>query len=312
MLQGFCHPEMGSPYFTDHILPSVGRAGWSTGVTSAQSTCSAQGRRGGAGIACRCLVPRVNEPGVRSFYGGALPDVPSLTLVFGDGEAQPSAHTASSPPLVAVSRVGLPDDGFNGRCSGGSRRHGIVSIGKVGQLNCRRNLARRSGCVYESLRLQAAQYDLSQEDECSAFLRATKVDAGSAWMIKPAVSSFGRGIRYLPPGTAYGEAKRICRSQRRGAGLPVRLEGAGLRLVAMRYIEPMLVTGGFKVDFRSYLLVARTRPALAFVHDGFARRADLPFNGSSASAAVHGARAAQLLRRPPVPFSSSITLLPES
>ena len=56
--------------------------------------------------------------------------------------------------------------------------------------------------------------------------------------------------------------------------------------MAMRYVPPMLVSGR-KVELRSYLLLARTRPVLAFTHEGIARRADFAYDAASTTPAAH-------------------------
>lgn len=174
---------------------------------------------------------------------------------------------------MAVSRIGFPGDGINPFCSGGSRLYGIISIGKAGQLRCRRQFARDHGCVFESLRLQAVQYDLTLREDCAAFRSEAQVGA-HGWLLKPAVGSFGRGIRYIPPLEAGAEAARQC------AG------GVG-RGIAMANVESATLDGGRKFDLRSHLLVARTRPLLAFYGRGIVRRADEPYNASSSEPKAH-------------------------
>ena len=256
----WCHPELGSQFSLHGILPMVGEAG-----TLAGSRCSIQ--RGDKGLQCPCVRVRSNAKSILQIPGAA-PD--SVALFFADSKSLLQSSDA------AVGRVGVPGDGVEARCAGGSALWGIVSVGKAGQLECRRKLARRAGCSYESLRLQAPQYVLSSPAECAQWMEATKA-GGHGWMLKPTVGSFGRGITYLPPDKAHAEALERC-----GAGARRRRSLRRRRLLqqkpgprpqprrswlAMRYVPPMLV-GGHKVELRSYLLIARTRPLLAFTHEG--------------------------------------------
>ena len=125
---------------------------------------------------CRCLVVTPREISVHAFYGVASHSVAPLTLYFGDGPPSmvyvrgqwkqlsdtsgadaPHEHAVAlatgADRRVAVSRVGIPGDGMNPWCSGGSAVR--FSIGKAGQLECRRTYAKRLGCQYEGLGLQA-------------------------------------------------------------------------------------------------------------------------------------------------------------
>ena len=137
---------------------------------------------------------------------------------------------------------------------------------------------------------------LSSPAECAQWIEATKA-GGHGWMLKPTVGSFGRGITYLPPDKAHAEALERCgggagRRRRRLRRRRLLQQKQGPRpqprrsWLAMRYVPPMLV-GGHKVELRSYLLIARTRPLLAFTHEGIARRADFAYDAASNKPAAH-------------------------
>ena len=277
----------GPPAPVTGFMAAVGQVGWQSepGPISGTTACrtdsrsplSSGTRRPQLSESCLCLhLPTLRDGAISAFYDGVQPAQLHLpTLHFGDGTAANIVEHV--PTAVAVSRVGVAGDGFDPLCSGGSRVR--VSIGKTGQLACRRALAQRLGCDYESLGMQAVQYDLAKAADCAAFLRdaraAVHASPPMAFILKPAIGSFGRSIHYVPPSEAYARAEPLC--QRSAASAPT---------LAMRYVEPLLLRG-HKVDARSYLLIARTRPALVFWHRGFARRADVAFNRSDASPAIH-------------------------
>ena len=153
-------------------MQAVGRVGVSVGPGSAcqppQMPVSARER---PRRSCRCLVVTPRDTSVHAFYGVASHSVAPLTLYFGDGPpsmvsvrgqwkqlsdtsgADAVALATGADRRVAVSRVGIPGDGMNPWCSGGSAVR--FSIGKAGQLECRRTYAKRLGCQYEGLGLQA-------------------------------------------------------------------------------------------------------------------------------------------------------------
>ena len=81
----------------------------------------------------------------------------------------------------------------------------------------------------------------STPGDCHAWIERTNESvAGHAWLLKPVVSSLGRGIRYLQAGAStHAEAKRLCGKQPES------------RMLAMRYIQPATIGGGHKFDFRS-------------------------------------------------------------
>ena len=272
----WCHPELGAQFSLLGILPMVGDVGTLDG-----GHCSI--RRGDQGLKCPCVRVRSNAKSIAQIPG-ATPD--RVALFFADSTRLLQSSDA------AVGRVGVPGDGVEARCAGGSAIWGIVSVGKAGQLECRRKLARRAGCSYEGLRLQAPQYVLSSPGECAQWIEATKA-GGHGWMLKPTVGSFGRGITYLPPDKAHAEALERCGAGAGRRGRRLLQQKPGPRptqprrsWLAMRYVPPMLV-GGHKVELRSYLLIARTRPLLAFTHEGIARRADFAYDAASSKPAAH-------------------------
>ena len=202
----FCHPELARPWVVKDFMSPVGKVGFSSGPSQACQTAGAGKLRGGS--QCHCLIVTPRQAAVRTFYSGdrSQREAP-LTLFFGDSP-RPSRGGATA---VAVSRVGLPGDGINPRCSGGSAVR--VSIGKAGQLECRRDYAQRQGCSYESLGLQARQYSPADRADCEAFLHDSAAPTAGAYLLKPAIGSFGRSIRYLPPGSGHAEAQRHCGGQ---------------------------------------------------------------------------------------------------
>mgnify|MGYP002631367703 CR=1 FL=1 len=302
MSPSFCHPEFmrssPSPAVAD-FMAAVGRVGWrlEEGPATGTSKCSAIGQLAPPRShprACRCLVlPTLRPEAVSAFYHGhANPESQGPaqwpTLHFSDGTIE-GAAAGTATVAVAVSRVGVQADGINPRCSGGSAVR--VNIGKAGQLECRRALAGRLGCQYDALELQAAQYDLSRQPDCLSFLRDAwqaqqrhrrQPAAAHAFLLKPAIGSFGRNIRYVPPDAAYEMATALCG--------PTRAQSArassGSTMVAMRYVQPLLL-GGRKLDARSYTLISRTRPQLVWWHRGFARRCDKVFNVSDPDPHIH-------------------------
>ena len=186
-----CHSEFAGPYART-LLATLGEFGWESCGTTIRNRTARD---------CNCLRLRLSPNATAAFYG-ALPRPPLVEpplFVFGDvvgsegGEI--SGHTGGR---VLMSRIGLPGDGINPMCSGGCALYGVQSIGKAGQLACRRSFTRRAGCEYESLGLQAAQYDLSIEHDCAAWRQAARA-ADHAWLLKPAVSAFGIGIRCVRP-----------------------------------------------------------------------------------------------------------------
>ena len=136
-----CHPELHAHY-VDSSMQAVGRMGVSSGPGEA-----CQPRQGTKARSCRCLVVTPRPKSIRVFYGDASHSVAPLTLYFGDGPRDAS-RVAARHEHVAVSRVGIPGDGINPLCSGGSAVR--ISIGKAGQLECRRAYAKRLGCQYEA------------------------------------------------------------------------------------------------------------------------------------------------------------------
>ena len=138
-----------------------------------------------------------------------------------------------------------------------------------------RTIAERSaGCTIDAV---AVPRTYVLPSACGAF--ASSVDRGTtrAWLLKPARSQHGQGIRHLSSAQARTFAAR-CEEETRAQPL-----------VAQENIEPLPIEGGFKFDLRAYMLVIGRagRPPIAYFHEGFARRANTAYDSSASANSVH-------------------------
>jgi hypothetical protein len=155
---------------------------------------------------------------------------------------------------------------------------GCVGGAKSLQLECRRRLARAHGCEYEELGIQPAQYNLLHLDDCKRFFEDAEKHPERAeiyYLSKPTFTFHGAGIR-IHHGIAPTLKNEFgaCKSPK--------------NMILMDYIaNPATMMGGYKFDFRTYMLVASLKPQLVFYHDGFVRKSDKRFTLESKDLNVH-------------------------
>jgi len=163
------------------------------------------------------------------------------------------------PPLLKRGKEMLNSIGVSG-CIGGS---------KILQLECRRNLANRSGCSYDTdLRLQPRQFRLDTKSECRQLLEFAGAVPDKLWLFKPSNTFHGSGIKVLNGLSEVQIQARNCQHPRNA--------------IIMEYISsPATITNGHKFDLRSYLLVGSLDPQLVFYADGFIRRSETKYATAS-------------------------------
>ena len=152
---------------------------------------------------------------------------------------------------------------------------GCIGGSKTLQLSCRRQLAKDSGCAYDSLEIQPPQYNMLQTEECQRFFAVADRPelAEKLYLSKPAYTYHGAGIRLMRLKELRAEYG-ACRKPRHA--------------IVMDYIaKPATMRGGYKYDFRSYLLVASLKPQLVFLHDGFVRKSDKVYDADARDLNVH-------------------------
>lgn len=149
-------------------------------------------------------------------------------------------------------------------CLGGSKRQ---------QLLCRADFAKRQGCDFAELGIQPAQYDLSDAVQCERFLQLA--EPNKSYIVKPVGAYHGDGQQVFFP------------SQRRD--MAVRFGDCAQPVIAMEYVDPpATMMGGYKFDFRTFLLVASLRPVLAFQYEfGVVRRSKHVYTTRDERAATH-------------------------
>jgi len=175
---------------------------------------------------------------------GRAPKLASMILVQDQASA---SKIIRSYPGSMVNNIGWGGQS----CFGGT---------KNAQINCRSKLALSHGCDYRALGIQPPQYRLFSVDECNEFFQsACKSDPNRLWIKKPSGGQHGKGM------TVHQGCKDLKSSFEK-------CTESNARFFMMPYLNPALL-GGHKFDVRSYLLVARTSPLIAFYHDGFARKA---------------------------------------
>jgi hypothetical protein len=154
---------------------------------------------------------------------------------------------------------------------------GCIGGAKSLQLECRRRLARLNGCEYDILKIQPPQYNMLNLEDCKRFFSdAEKPERlNKVYLSKPTYTFHGAGIR-IHQG-AFGSLKAefgACKTPK--------------NTILMDYISnPATMLGGFKFDFRTYLLVASLKPQLVFYHDGFVRKSDRTYDVHSKDMNVH-------------------------
>lgn len=163
------------------------------------------------------------------------------------------------PPRMKEGQQMLNSMGVSG-CIGGS---------KSLQLECRRRIATLHGCEYESLGIQPSQFNMLKPEDCA---RLAGVSEPKAYLSKPTYTFHGSGIKIHQNTAAAQLSKQYC----------------GFPTIIMDYIaKPATMLGGFKFDFRTYLLVGSLKPQLVFYHDGFVRKSDRKFDLNAKDLNVH-------------------------
>lgn len=154
---------------------------------------------------------------------------------------------------------------------------GCIGGAKSLQLECRRRLARLNGCEYDTLKVQPPQYNMLNLDDCRRFFAdAEKPERlNKVYLSKPTYTFHGAGIRVHQGAT--GSLKTefgACKTPK--------------NTILMDYVSnPATMMGGYKFDFRTYLLVASLKPQLVFYHDGFVRKSDKTYDVHSKDLNVH-------------------------
>jgi len=154
---------------------------------------------------------------------------------------------------------------------------GCIGGAKSLQLECRRRLARLNGCEYDILKIQPPQYNMLNLDDCRRFFAdAEKPERmNKVYLSKPTYTFHGAGIRVHQGAT--GSLKTefgACKTPK--------------NTILMDYVSnPATMMGGYKFDFRTYLLVASLKPQLVFYHDGFVRKSDKQYDVHSKDLNVH-------------------------
>ncbi len=153
---------------------------------------------------------------------------------------------------------------------------GCIGGNKALQLRCRKRLATKFGCDYDTLGIQPPQYSMDKLDECKSWYKRASMpeNAEKMWIAKPTYTFHGAGIKVHKGISVLGPKYGACAKQS--------------PLVIMDYIEnPATVQGGYKFDMRTYLLVASLKPKLVFYHDGFARKSDAKYTSDTKNKNVH-------------------------
>ena len=146
---------------------------------------------------------------------------------------------------------------------------GVIGDSKLRQHARKQKIAKLHGCNFNDLGISPATYALWDENECKELRRQLAKDAAAgtprAWIAKAAMGFHGAGMKVFLPGndklTEELVAKKYCKSG----------------FVIQRYLDrPLLLNrehprGGFKFDFRMWLLVARADPWVVYGRDGHVR-----------------------------------------
>ena len=153
---------------------------------------------------------------------------------------------------------------------------GCIGGSKTLQLSCRKKYAASHGCSFDSLGISPVQYNLLDKNECKRFF----VDAAkpehekTIWMSKKSFTFHGAGIEVHSDLSDLTKKFGSCATER--------------HVVLMQYVSnPATMEGGYKFDFRSYVLVASLRPKLVFVADGFVRKSDTKYDKESTNKKAH-------------------------
>lgn len=166
----------------------------------------------------------------------------------------------SVPPRLIKGTQFVNSIGLSG-CIGGS---------KTLQLSCRRRRASHDGCQYEDLKIQPTQFNMLNVDECKKFFRVASLPENDEkiWLAKPSYTFHGAGITIHKGITQLKTLYGSCSKPN--------------HLIIMEYVDqPATIMGGYKFDFRTYLLVASLKPQLVFYHDGFIRKSEKRYDRNS-------------------------------
>jgi len=149
---------------------------------------------------------------------------------------------------------------------------GCIGGAKTLQLSCRRRLASFHGCDYDALKIQPPQYNMLDLEDCQRFF-TTRDGSDELFLVKPSYTFHGSGIRLLKFKDVRAEYG-ACKTPKHA--------------IIMDYVsKPATMMGGYKFDFRTYLLVASLNPQLVFYHDGFVRKSDKVYSETARDMNVH-------------------------
>jgi hypothetical protein len=168
-----------------------------------------------------------------------------------------------------------------------------VSGSKASQLSCRQALAHRAGCEVESSGLSPLQFDLGTVAACKRFVSWLEQEHEAASASSSSSSSSNKSL-HLSSSTLWLEKPTDMDAHGRGQVLHRDMSlwrgrscSRGVPRIMVEYIGNPATIGGRKFDVRTYVLVARTGPALVFYADGIGRLADVAYSLDSRDPKAH-------------------------
>ena len=171
---------------------------------------------------------------------------------------------------------------------------GVIGGSKLQQHSRKQTTAQMHGCNFNDLGISPATYATWDKTDCSALKLRLAKDAADgkprAWIKKAAMGFHGAGLKVFLPGNETLTAELVDTYCKTGGS------------VIQRYLDrPLLLNrghprGGFKFDFRMWLLVARADPWIVYGRDGHVRRAAAPFADGGRLAHITNARETDRLK----------------